>query len=102
VRDCVVEGNKVHGILADRGAGPEVRANRIINNGGAGIRLLLGSRDAKGAGARPLEPPASIAGNELTGNKGDGISLGAGFAEGEDEAGAAEDDDEPPTFDLFG
>lgn len=100
VLGCIVEGHKLHGVLADRGAHPEFHGNRISKNGGAGIRVLLGTRDAK-ASPLPLDAPDNMAGNEIVDNVGGSMSLSGEFTEGdEDEDG--DGNDEEPVFDIFG
>lgn len=101
VLDCTIEENKLHGVLADRGARPELHGNRFVKNRGAAIRLLLGSRECKAAHLPNPQAMASIDGNDLSGTTGDGISLGRGFAEG-DDVEEVEEEEEAPLFDLFG
>jgi len=94
VRGCTIEGHKLHGVLAERGAQPRVHECRIADNGGAGIRLNLG----QGPGVSvtpPNDTPANVVGNELVNNAGGDVSMAPGFIEGEDE------DDGAPLFDLF-
>ncbi|CAK0794250.1 unnamed protein product [Prorocentrum cordatum] len=94
VADCVVEGHARHGVLADRGARPELRGNRIGRNRSCGVRFLrAAARVEPGTEAVLVDPPAGFEqGNSLFENEGGDYSVGDFFFEGEEQA-MQEDED---------
>lgn len=86
--ECVVAGNRRHGILVDRASHPRIAGNIVKRNAACGIRVFCGALGplpevAGMAAARSLDE--RIRGNELTGNgAGDSLCLTPRFADTEE------------------
>lgn len=93
VSECVVEGHARHGVLADRGARPELRGNTVGRNRGCGVRFLrAAARLEPGKEAALAEPPAGVErGNTLSENGGGDYSVGDFFFEGEEQEQAMQE-----------
>jgi len=97
VLGCTLERNKLHGVLVDREACPNVTNNRFTGNSGFGVRIHAGKRGAKTSAPAPAELPHFLGSNDFIDNKEGDVFIGGGFEEGQED----DEDDNEPAFSLF-